>query len=191
MRDAPFSVRRSATLMLLIALVVAFVVECLLYGYPPQFPANDYLALSWGGLTHGYIWQLLTFQFLHGGLLHLLLNCWAIYLFGRVLESALGRGRFLALYFTSGVIGGLAQALAGGLAAHFATSAWGLRFAAPTVGASAGALGLLAAFAMLYPEQPLVVFLYFIPRQDACQILAAFLRAVVPFRDCGPHAEPG
>jgi membrane associated rhomboid family serine protease len=105
---------------------------------------------------------LVTFQFLHGGLLHLLFNCWAIYVFGRELEEALGVSKFLALYFTSGVIGGLAQAIAGGLAVHFGTTAWVLRFAGPTVGASAGAFGLLAAFAMLYPERRLMLLLFFV-----------------------------
>ena len=61
---------------------------------------------------------------------------------------------FLTLYFTSGVIGGLFQALAGVLL--------GGAFAAPVVGASAGAFGLVAAFATLYPERPLMLLLFFI-----------------------------
>jgi hypothetical protein len=91
---------------------------------------------------------------MHGGWLHLLLNCWAIYVFGREVEETLGRNIFLTLYFTSGVIGGLFQALAGVLLDG--------RFAAPVVGASAGAFGLVAAFAVLYPERPLMLLLFFI-----------------------------
>jgi membrane associated rhomboid family serine protease len=162
MRTSPFEARRSATLMLLVANAVAFVFECLRYGYPPRFPHGDYLALSWAGLSHGYVWQLVTFQFMHGGLLHLLFNCWAIFIFGRELEEALGWKRFLTLYFSSGVIGGLVQAGAGGLATHFSTNDWMLHFAAPTVGASAGAFGLLAGFAMLYPERRLMLLLFFV-----------------------------
>ena len=119
-----------------------------------SFPTNGYFALSVEGLRHGFVWQLLTYQFMHGGLLHLLLNCWAIYVFGREVEETLGRNRFLTLYFTSGVIGGLFQALAGVL--------FGGHFAAPVVGASAGAFGLVAAFATLYPERPLMLLLFFI-----------------------------
>ena len=162
MRSSPFETRRSATLMLLLANAVAFVLECVRYGYPPKFPIGDYLALSWWGLSHGYVWQLLTFQFMHGGLLHLLFNCWAIYVFGKEIEAALGVRKFLTLYFASGVIGGLVQAGAGGLATRFGTTEWMLHFAAPTVGASAGAFGLLAAFAMLYPERPLMLLLFFV-----------------------------
>lgn len=164
MRRSDFDARRSATMALVVANVVAFIFECLHYGYPPDariFP-NDPFALSWWGLAHGYVWQLVTFQFMHAGLLHLLGNCWVIYVFGRELEETLGLKKFLILYFASGVLGGLVQAGAGGLAVHFGESAWALRFAGPTLGASAGALGLLAAYAMMYPERPLMLLLFFI-----------------------------
>jgi len=118
--------------------------------------------LSWDGLKHGYVWQLLSFQFLHAGLLHLIVDCWAIYAFGREVEIALGARRFLILYFSSGVIGGLFQAFGGSLAEIFQHSAWAQSFAAPTVGASAGALGLIAAFATLFPERLLTLLLFFI-----------------------------
>lgn len=158
MRDPAFGKRRSATVTILIANVVAFVLECVIYGYPPannlgRLHHPDLFALSWSGLAHGYVWQLFTFQFMHAGLLHLFFNGWAIYVFGRELEETLGVKRFLILYFGAGVVGGLFQALAG--------SFWP-RFAGPTVGASAGALGLLAAFATLFPERPLMFLLFFV-----------------------------
>jgi rhomboid family protein len=164
MRRSPFETQRSATLMLLVANGVAFIGECILYGYPPgnHLPPDSVLALSWFGLARGYVWELVTFQFMHAGILHILLNCWVIYVFGREVEAALGVKRFLALYFSSGIIGGLVQALAGGLAVHFGNDSLIMRFAGPTVGASAGALGLLAAFATLFPERPLMLLLFFI-----------------------------
>jgi membrane associated rhomboid family serine protease len=141
------------TMMLLVVNVVAFIVQTAVERFS-SFPINAYFALSVEGLRHGYVWQLLTYQFMHGGVLHLLLNCWAIYVFGREVEETLGQNSFLTLYFTSGVIGGLFQSLAGVLLAG--------RFAAPVVGASAGAFGLVAAFAVLYPERPLMLLLFFI-----------------------------
>jgi hypothetical protein len=45
----------------------------------------------------GYVWQLLTFQFLHADEIHLFFNLIAIFFFGRPMEEHLGRGRFLAL----------------------------------------------------------------------------------------------
>ncbi len=144
----------SATVVLLVVNVVAFILELICYGPHLAIPRDDYFALSVDGLRHGFAWQLLTYQFMHGGWLHLLLNCWAIYVFGREVEGTLGWRRFLTLYFSSGVIGGLFQALAGVLL--------GGGFAACVVGASAGAFGLVAAFATMYPERPLMMLLFFI-----------------------------
>jgi membrane associated rhomboid family serine protease len=154
MRRPAFRGPWSATVVLLVVNVVAFILQNVLYRFFSTFPTDDYFALSVEGLRHGFVWQLLTYQFMHGGWLHLLLNCWAIYVFGRAVEETLGWKSFLTLYFASGVIGGLFQALAGVL----------LRgpFAAPVVGASAGAFGLVAAFAVLYPERPLMLLLFFI-----------------------------
>ncbi|MBI3850146.1 MAG: rhomboid family intramembrane serine protease [Verrucomicrobia bacterium] len=144
----------SLTVILLIVNAVVFVVESLFYGYPPRFPINDYFALSVEGLRHGFVWQLLTYQFMHGGLLHLLLNSWAIYVFGRAVEESLSKKHFLLLYFSSGVIGGGFQIFA---ALWFPT-----HFGGAVVGASAAAFGLVAAFAVLFPERPLTLLLFFI-----------------------------
>lgn len=155
MRETPFEPKRSATIVLLIVNVVAFVLECCFYNYPPRLRQPDYLALSAEGIRHGYIWELLTFQFLHANLWHLIGNCWGLYMFGRQLEETLGKSRFLVLYFSSGVLGGLVQA---GLGFIFPDG----QFAAPVVGASAGVFGLVAAYAYLYPEQPLVFLIFFV-----------------------------
>jgi membrane associated rhomboid family serine protease len=143
----------SATVVLLVVNVAAFIFQSAIERFS-NFPIDAWFALSVEGLRHGFVWQLLTYQFMHGGWLHLLLNCWAIYVFGREVEETLGPKSFLTLYFTSGVIGGLFQALAGVLL--------GGHFAARVVGASAGAFGLVAAFAALYPERPLMLLLFFI-----------------------------
>jgi membrane associated rhomboid family serine protease len=153
MRQPSFRSVWSATVVLLVVNAVAFVAQNVFSRFS-SFPVNGWFALSIEGLRHGFVWQLLTYQLMHGGWLHLLLNCWAIYVFGREVEETLGRKRFLALYFSSGVIGGLLQALGGVLL--------GGVFAAPVVGASAGAFGLVAAFAVLYPERPLTLLLFFI-----------------------------
>ena len=118
MRRTPFRARQSATVLLWILNVAAFVVQ-LIFSGSLRSPTNDsvdkYFALSLGGLRHGFVWQLLTYQLMHGGWLHLLLNCWAIFMFGREVEEALGRKSFLTLSFSGGVLGGLVQMLAGRL----------------------------------------------------------------------------
>src|SRR5256885_13824897 len=158
MRRSSFAPKWSMTLLLVIANVVAFVAQSLLARFSPGIIQNSELSIP--GLSRGYLWQLLTFQFMHGGILHLLLNCWAIYMFGREVESALGRKSFLTLYFSSGVIGGLMQvAFAEVLFRLLHEPNFRLMH---VVGASAGAFGLIAAFAMLYPERPLMMLLFFI-----------------------------
>ena len=153
MRQTPPGFQLTATMALLMANVAAYILQLSLERFS-SLPVDGYFALSLPGLRHGYVWQLLTYQFMHGGWLHLLVNCWAIYVFGREIEETFGRAKFLTLYFSSGVIGGLVQALAGVLL--------GGRFAAPVVGASAGAFGLIAAYAVLYPERSLMLLLFFI-----------------------------
>ena len=158
MRRRSFTPRWSMTLLLVIANAAAFILQSLIASAAPKILVNS--ALSVAGLSHGYVWQLLTFQFMHSGWIHLLLNCLAIYMFGREVEEALGRKGFLTLYFSSGVIGGLLQV------AYSRLLAWLMNQPAflttPVVGASAGAFGLIAAFAMLYPQRPLMLLLFFI-----------------------------
>jgi len=153
MRNTEFGPRLSVTAMLLIANVAAFVLQLSL-AYVLRFPVNQYLALSVEGLRHGYVWQLVTYQFLHGGFIHLLLNCFVIYFFGREMEYTLGPRKFLILYFASGVLGGLLQVGAG--------FAIGGRYAAYVVGASAGAFGLVAAYASLFPDRLLTLLVMFV-----------------------------
>jgi membrane associated rhomboid family serine protease len=115
---------------------------------------TTHLALSLPGLAHGYVWQFLTFQFLHGGLFHLLCNLIVLFFFGRALEEHLGRNRFLRLYLISGVLGGLLQMIfAAAVPQHFG---------GPVVGASAGVFGLVAAFATLFPDRTITLLLFFV-----------------------------
>jgi len=152
MRRSEAGFRWSATIVLLGINVVAFLLQKLVLSH--LIDEREYLDLSLGGLRRGYVWQLLTFQFLHGGLLHLVFNCWALYVFGRDVELTLGKPRFLALYFCAGVVGGLFQVLV----ALF----WPNYFDSAVVGASAGIFGVVSAFAMIFPERTLTMLLFFV-----------------------------
>ena len=149
---------------LLLANVVVFIVEVLAQKFFPRFPLNHYFGLSLTGLQDGYLWQLLTFQFLHGGILHLLLNSWGIYVFGHAVEETLGRKRWLEVYFLSGVVGGGFHVLGCLLfpSQFGVVTLHGIAIYGPVVGASAGLFGLMAAFATLYPEHDLKVLVLFV-----------------------------
>lgn len=145
MRQSFGRLRWSATLALIVVLVVVFLLE-LAHALPDR-----YLVLGVDDIRRGYVWELLTFQFLHQGWLHLIGNCWALFLFGREVEHTLGKPRFLTLYFVSGIVGGLFQVLAAFL--------WPNHFGGWVVGASAGIFGVVAAFAMLFPDQMITMLI--------------------------------
>ncbi|HLX95469.1 MAG TPA: rhomboid family intramembrane serine protease [Verrucomicrobiae bacterium] len=148
--------RLSFTLALVIVNTAIFLAELAAFSTPRGAVFVDsYFALSVEGLRQGYIWQLLTFQFLHAGWLHLIFNMLAVFFFGRPVEMALGRGRFLTLYLSSGVIGGLCQMAA--------ALVWPSFFGSAVVGASASACGLVAAFAVLNWWERFTLFIYFFP----------------------------
>ena len=116
---------------------------------------SNYFALSIAGLRAGHWWQLLTYQFLHGSLLHIFANGWGIFMFGPVVELSLGKARMLTLYLLSGIAGGLLQI--------FCMWVWPDLFGdEPLIGASAAAYGLVAAFVALYPRQRLLMLLFFV-----------------------------
>jgi membrane associated rhomboid family serine protease len=154
--------RISFTVALLIVNAVVFVIQLISANFPHgQEIQDNYFALSLhglnnsGGLEHGYVWQLLTFQFMHAGWLHLIFNSLAIFFFGRSVETILGRSRFLAVYFSSGIIGGCVQMLFALWQPDF--------FGGAVVGASAGAYGLVAAFAVINWTEQFTLLIYFIP----------------------------
>ena len=157
--------RVSFTVALLIVNAAVFLMQLVAANSQPAAEIEyTYFALSLAGLKHGFVWQLLTFQFMHAGWMHIIFNSLAIYFFGRQVEIALGRRHFLTLYLASGIIGGLVQML-------FAF--WLPSFDGPVVGASAGASGLVAAFAILHWEERFSLLIYFIPVNMTGKILLA------------------
>src|ERR1041385_6134480 len=98
----------SPTLVLLALNTAVFVLQQINHVYV-QSPIEDYLTLSAAGLSRGWLWQLISFQFLHFGPWHFFMNSLGIYFLGRALESVLGTGRFYEVYFASGTVGGILQ----------------------------------------------------------------------------------
>lgn len=141
------------TVLLIVINVVVFLGELWIENNT-RWPLGRWLALSVPGLQSGYVWQLLTYQFLHGGWLHLLFNCWALYVFGRELEERLGWSEYLKLYLFSGVVGGLVQLVCAVISPKL--------FGGFLVGASAGVFGLVAVYAALFPERQFTLLIFFV-----------------------------
>ena len=87
----------------------------------------------------------LTMMFLHGGWLHLILNMWTLWLFGKVVEDRLGSGRFLVFYLLCGVL------------AAFAHATFNVTSTVPAIGASGAIAGVLGCYVRLFPTARLVV----------------------------------
>lgn len=150
-----FRFQWSWTVALLAAYFTVFLTELIIGRFfPQQSFVFDYFALSREGLAHGYVWQLVTYQFMHAGWFHILMNSWAIYMFGREVEAVIGGRKFLALMFSSGIVGGVFQVLV--------ALVWPQYFGGPVVGASACAFGLVAAFALIFPERELTMLILFV-----------------------------
>jgi membrane associated rhomboid family serine protease len=110
------------------------------------------LALIPNDVMHGWIFQLVTYSFLHATILHILFNMLGLWMFGAQLESDWGQKRFLEFYFFC-VVGAALTTIAisythlGGVTPH-----------TPTIGASGGVLGILMAFGLLYGDQEIMLF---------------------------------
>jgi membrane associated rhomboid family serine protease len=181
--------RVSFTVGLLIVNAAVFIVQLAASNSQPASEIEyNYFALSLAGLKQGFVWQLMTFQFMHAGWMHIIFNSLAIYFFGRPVEIALGRRHFLTLYLLSGAIGGLVQML----------FAWLIpAFDGAVVGASAGASGLVAAFAILHWTERFTLLLYFIPVNMTGKTLLAvslglaFLGMLTPYSGIANAAHLG
>lgn len=117
--------------------------------WPPGFGEE-------AGVPDFEIWQLLSYGFLHGSLMHLLFNMLGLWMLGRDVEDVFGSRRYLGYYLTCVVTAAGAQILVGQL------MAWP---PSPTVGASGGVFGLLLAYGMLFPRRRLMLLFPPIPMQ--------------------------
>ena len=140
---------------LLIANFSIFVVQFFLqhFGINTQ---DEIFGLSHKGLTQDlYLWQPFTYMFLHGGLLHIIFNMLALWMFAGDLEQAWGTKRFIRYYLLSGVGAGLCIALLN----WYLTIRFGVEGAASvTVGASGALYALLLAYGLLWPNREVLIW---------------------------------
>ncbi len=148
---------------LLIANVLVFLFESLAgpvlireFGLWPVLPDEFVrLAQERGYFVNGFApWQLLSYAFLHGNLMHLLLNMYALWLFGVALENLWGSARFAVYYLVCVLGAGLVQLLVVSLNLEPGNYY-------PTIGASGGVFGVLLAYGMMFPRA--IIFLLIPP----------------------------
>ncbi len=176
--------RLSVTHSLIIINVVVFVLGMLvrqpsLLGLPiPGSPHDASFAMVLGCYSwftcfmEGELWRLITYQFVHANIGHILFNMWALYFFGPAVEDAMGGKRFLTFYLVCGVAGALCSSLLAGLDIYSSLPATPQAIAevnqlaalvgyegsvspwqmVPLVGASASIYGVMVATAFMYPH---------------------------------------
>ena len=152
--------------------------------------------LHWPLFARGFIWQPLTYNFLHGSWLHLGLNLFTLLFFGSAVEYLLGRRTFWRFFLVSGIVGGLGwmaidwvepifwqRLLTGGwqpvvtMAERWFEMQTAGRHGV-CIGASAGVFGLVGAFAALCPQRKLVMLIFFVPVQMRARQVAILLMAI-------------
>jgi membrane associated rhomboid family serine protease len=141
------------TTALIVANVAVFLLQSIAPGIVVPFALWPLATGSYNIGASFAPWQLVTYAFLHGSLLHLAFNMFALYMFGGAIERVFGTRRYLAFYFTSVVSAAITQLIV----AMFATSVY------PTIGASGGVFGLLLAYGMYFPNNRIMLLIPPIP----------------------------
>jgi len=117
-----------------------------------------------------WIWQPVTYMFLHGGLLHILFNMLALWMFGTELERVWGTRYFVKFYLVTGIGAGVLTILVSLLG--FAIT--NVIYLVPTIGASGAIYGLLLAYAIYFPDRPIYMyFLFPVPAKIFVAIMGA------------------
>lgn len=172
---------------LIIINVVVFLIQMLFdsisFGeYPGWYAINRYFALNpLVGIDPArqefnfQIWQLFSYQFMHGGFSHIFFNMFMLWMFGNEIENILGSRKFLVFYLLSGVGAALLQLIVGPmLSSHLAF----------TIGASGAVYGVMIAFALFFPDRQIYVYFLFPVK---AKFLIAFL-VIIEFLSVGDQS---
>jgi len=116
----------------------------LMYIASTAFPRLPALLAFVPALAFQQPWTLITYMFIHGGMMHIVFNMIALFFFGPRLEARLGGKKFLWLYFISGITGAVLSALVQPYAA--------------IIGASGAVFGVLLGFAYYWPRDRIYIW---------------------------------
>jgi membrane associated rhomboid family serine protease len=133
------------TIGLIGANVFMFILQAAVTGFTDAFALKPSMALG------GAWWQFLTYMFLHGGAMHIALNMFMLFIFGEVMEQALGEVRYLTLYLASGLGSALTYIMLMGVTSL------------PMLGASGAVFGVLAAYGLMFPKNKIWVPIFLVP----------------------------
>ena len=128
-------------------------------------------------VSQGYIWQPVTYMFVHGGIFHILFNMLALWMFGVELERMWGSRYFTKFYFVCGVGAAAVQTLM----SFLPVPALQQVYYTQTIGASGAIFGVLFAYARYFPDRPIMLYFvfpipakYFVMIMGGIALLASF-----------------
>ena len=138
---------------------------------PMGIDLTSVLGLHFFKASDFHVYQLITYMFMHGGWMHIIMNMFMLWMFGMVIENVWGPRKFLFYYIVCGIGAGLCQELAQygsyviqGLDAYQFVSMEGTSVSMDsylnmmtTVGASGAIYAVLLAFGMLFPEERMFI----------------------------------
>lgn len=178
-----------ATKNLLIINVLIFLAGILIPGMEQSL--YKWAALHYFSSPGFNVAQLFTYMFLHGNFTHLFFNMFALVMFGKIIEQVMGSSRFLIFYISCGIFAALCQLGINAIQVHQAAQMYSpqeydyivregwnniinnYQFVDPyaahlnnlvngaTVGASGAIYGILLAFGMFFPNQPIYLYMLF------------------------------
>ena len=138
-----------------VILIINLVFYALTYWFTPMLAINghadwflNFNALHPIGSKGFYIYQFLTYMFMHGGWWHLFFNMWSLMIFGNAVEQQVGTRRFICYYLLCGV---------GSAAINQLCTFLGIIPPAQLVGASGAIYGVMAAAAFYFPNAQLFI----------------------------------
>lgn len=149
----------SVTHMIMWVTAIAFLVK-LVFDALRVTMFDTLFALSAHELARGFIWQPVSYMFLHGSIWHILINLLILWFFGREVEFFIGPKFYTRLYFLAGIAGAALW-----LAFNFnapPTMVNGVPIYPSVIGASAAVLGCVIAFATLFPNREITLLVFFI-----------------------------
>lgn len=136
---------------------MAIIALCTLSFFLEMVPGIGYIYIDAFQFDPNYLvtrpWTLVTYIFLHNGLLHLLFNMLVLYFFGTALEKRVGNRQLLAIFFTAGILSAIGYTFLSRPVFNISP--------VPMVGASGAIYGVFAALTMLEPD--IRVYVYFVP----------------------------
>ncbi|MCL6590334.1 MAG: rhomboid family intramembrane serine protease [Firmicutes bacterium] len=172
-----FKTRKTTVTYTLIAINIAVWLILTLLAFYFRIPYDNLLILGAKinqYAAHGEYWRLFTPIFLHGNEIHLLVNCYSLYILGQLAERIYGPRKFAIIYFGAGLLGNIMSMI------FTSPYAYG-------VGASGAIFGLLGAVLYFGIENPKVFKKYFGANVIATVIINLVIASLIPNIDSFAH----